>query len=292
MTPEFSQSLREFQDYTADVQRSDFHTFGDTLTRFLTVLKDTTPIGQLTRRVLPTVDFDAWHTESVSRGRGSAGLSWPLANTDRVALQLELLRRIQDRRVDLFQFCHRFLTTSGKYDDMVHAVSQHVIRPFARDLVRVLHAEPEMQEQQQLVSGSQSQPATEMISVERIEALRAVATSPHDLRKLVRLCEELNTCYRNESYFAVAMLTRALVDHVPPLFGFKTFAEVSSNYPWGRSRKDAMEHLEKSARKIADVHLHSQASASEVLPSRAQVSFGPPLDVLLGELVRLKQGSP
>jgi hypothetical protein len=296
MTPELSRSLREFQDYVDDVQRAGFQTFEDALARLLNVLNDTTPVGRLALRVLPQVDFGIWHAESLSKTGGLAGrgpLNWPPANVDRVGLQLDLLRRILDGRVDLSQFCRTFLTTSTRYDDMVHALSQHVVRPFARDLLRILHNEPELQEEEQPVASVPRTQSVEMISPDRIEALKAASPSVHDLRKVIRLCEELNTCYRNECYFAVAMLTRALLDHVPPLFGFITFAEVSSNYAWGRSRRDAMEHLEKSARKIADVHLHSRASTAEVLPNRAQVGFGPALDVLLGELVvRLPGATP
>ena len=119
------------------------------------------------------------------------------------------------------------------------------------------------------------------------ELKQCAVGGPYDLRKLVRLCEELNVCYDDECYFAVAMLTRAVLDHVPPVFGFHNFSEVVNNYKWGPSRRDAMDHLEKSARKIADVHLHTHASVAEVLPNQAQVNFGPSLDVLLGEVVKL-----
>jgi hypothetical protein len=294
MTPEISRSLREFQDYLDDVQRSGFQTFEDALNRLLSVLNETTPIGRVAHRALPSVDFDAWYAASLSNVGGLSGrgpLNWPHANAERVALQLDLLRKILDGRMDLFQFCHKFLTTSTRYDDMVHSFSQQVIRPFARDLVRLLHNEPELQEKTEQPATLQPADVVEMISTERIDAIRLASTSVHDLGKVIRLCEELNNCYLSGCYFAVAMLTRALLDHVPPLFGFRTFAEVVSNYAWGPSRRDAMEHLEKSARKIADVHLHSRASATEVLPNRAQVSFGPALDVLLGELLVRLQGS-
>ena len=87
------------------------------------------------------------------------------------------------------------------------------------------------------------------------------------------------------------MLARAALDHVPPFFGFRTFSEVVSNYPWGRSRKDAIEHLEKSARKIADVHLHTAVGPEEVLPNRAQVTLARSLDLLLGEITKLLKSS-
>ena len=292
MTQDLRRSLREFQDYAEDVQRSGFQTFDDNLKRLLSVLDATTPMGSLAIRALPQPDFETSHQAALAQAGGLGGgapLSWPPANAERVALQLELLRRVADDRLDLWKFSHTFLTTSGKYDDMVHALSSHVVRPFVRDLLRLLHAQPEMGE-----PGENAKPAPTsgdvFVNPGRIAELNARLGGPHDVRKLVRLCEELNICYTHECYFAVAMLTRSILDHVPPFFGHRTFSEVVNSHSWGRSRRDAMDHLQNSARKIADVHLHTTASRDEILPNQAQVNFGPSLDVLLEELVRLLKG--
>jgi hypothetical protein len=100
------------------------------------------------------------------------------------------------------------------------------------------------------------------------------------------LCEELNACYQVSAYHAVIMLTRAILDHVPPLFGCKNFAEVANNYAGMKSFKQSMEHLQGGARNIADLHLHGQVRAAESLPNATQVNFSPYLDLLLAEIVR------
>ena len=105
--------------------------------------------------------------------------------------------------------------------------------------------------------------------------------------KLIELCRELNECYSNENYLAVAMLTRALLDHIPPIFGFINFSEVANNYKGSRSFKASMLHLDNSCRKIADAHLHGPIRKREVLPSRTQVNFANDVDVLLSEIVRI-----
>ena len=52
------------------------------------------------------------------------------------------------------------------------------------------------------------------------------------------------------------MLTRGLLDHVPPIFGKAKFNEVANNYSGGgRSFKETMHHLENASRKVADAHL-------------------------------------
>jgi hypothetical protein len=127
-----------------------------------------------------------------------------------------------------------------------------------------------------------------LISESRLAELRALKSDDFDFRKLIRLCEELNTAFQEEGYFATAMLTRGLLDHVPPVFGFKTFSEVANNYAGGgKSFKETMQHLENAARKVADAHLHMPIRKSETLPTAQQVNCGQQLDMLLSETVRI-----
>jgi hypothetical protein len=126
-----------------------------------------------------------------------------------------------------------------------------------------------------------------LIADSRLQELRAVNAAGLDFQKLIRLCEELNTVYSQGCYFATIMLTRSLLDHVPTAFGKATFTEVVNNYSGGKSFGETMHRLEGAARKIADAHLHMAMRASETLPTAQQVNFGPQLDVLLAEIVRI-----
>jgi hypothetical protein len=121
----------------------------------------------------------------------------------------------------------------------------------------------------------------------RLSDLRKVSSADFDLRKLIAVCDELNVCYRSQCYLGVAALTRTLLDHVPPIFGVDTFAKVANNYSGGKSFKASMQHLESSARNIADGHLHGQIRQKESLPTRTQVNFAADVDVLLAEIVRV-----
>jgi hypothetical protein len=78
-----------------------------------------------------------------------------------------------------------------------------------------------------------------LISESRLAELRALKSPDFDFRKLIRLCEELNTAFQEECYLNTAMGTRALLDHVPAVFGFKTFSEVPTTMraAANRSRK-------------------------------------------------------
>lgn len=124
------------------------------------------------------------------------------------------------------------------------------------------------------------------IDPRRLSQIRGITNDMFDLTKLTRLCEELNESYKDESYFAVAMLVRAILDHVPPIFGCNNFAQIASKHG-GKSFKESMVYLDNSSRKIADRHLHSQIRKRENLPYATQVNFANDLDVLLEEIVAI-----
>jgi hypothetical protein len=127
-----------------------------------------------------------------------------------------------------------------------------------------------------------------LIGESRLDELRALNSPDFDFRKLIRLCEELNLASREDCHFATGMLTRALVDHVPPVFRVKSFTEVANNYVGGsKSFRETMLHLDTAAKKIADGLLHTQIRKSETLPNAQQVSFAAPLDLLLSEIIRI-----
>jgi hypothetical protein len=126
----------------------------------------------------------------------------------------------------------------------------------------------------------------DFVNVDRIEELTSLTSDKFDLKKLIRYCEEINICYQSEAYLAVAMLTRALIDHIPPLFGASDFQNAYGQNGT-RSFKEHMTHLDKSLRKIADNYLHSHIRKTETLPNNTQVNFSQDIDVLIAEIIRI-----
>jgi hypothetical protein len=127
-----------------------------------------------------------------------------------------------------------------------------------------------------------------LVAESRLVELRLIESPEYDFQKLIRMTEEMNLAYAAQCYYASAMLVRALLDHVPPIFGFKTFSEVANNYAGGgRSFKESMQHLEGASRKIADGHLHGVIRKKENLPTAHQVNCAQLLDVLLSEIIRI-----
>jgi hypothetical protein len=118
----------------------------------------------------------------------------------------------------------------------------------------------------------------------RIEELASIGSTTFDLVKLIRLCEELNTNYAAGNYYSMIMLTRSILDHVPPIFAAKSFAEVASQIK-GKSKKDLLQRLEQTSRKLADIHLHQQIRKKEALPNPTQINFSSELDILFSEII-------
>lgn len=129
------------------------------------------------------------------------------------------------------------------------------------------------------------------VDPDRINELKALKCKEFDLSKLVRLCEEINVCFATECYLAMLMLTRSVIDHVPPIFGCRNFSEVTNNYPGSRSFKEAMQQLDTASRKIADHYLHTQVRRAESLPNATQIDFSNALDFLLAEVGRVLKSS-
>ena len=127
----------------------------------------------------------------------------------------------------------------------------------------------------------------EYVSLSRIKEIQSIKNKDYDLSKLLKYCEELNTSYSFDLYLTMILITRAIIDHVPPIFNCKSFSEVCNNYNGSKSFKESMTHLNNSSRKIADLHLHTQIRKKEVLPNITQVDFSNDIDVLIGEIFRI-----
>jgi site-specific recombinase XerD len=124
------------------------------------------------------------------------------------------------------------------------------------------------------------------VDPKQIEDLKQIQSETFDLGRLVCLCEELNGCYAHDWFFAASILQRAILDHVPPIFECINFSEVVNNYPWGKSFKTQMEHLQDFARTTADNAVHGMIRNREVLLSQTQVDFRSAMGTLLAEVIR------
>ncbi len=105
------------------------------------------------------------------------------------------------------------------------------------------------------------------IDVRVIAAITARhAQDQFDCAKLLRLVEELNDNYVRGGTYAVHVILRAILDHIPPLLGCANFTAAVNNYPWGRTDRAYMKRL-LDFKLQADDALHRQISTQADLLS-------------------------
>lgn len=107
-----------------------------------------------------------------------------------------------------------------------------------------------------------------------------------DLSRLILFCNELDDNYSLKNYHSCAMLLRAILDHIPPIFQKKDFASVCAQHG-GKSFKNIMRPLNETAKKIGDDYLHTQISNKVLVVTKTQISFQANLDVLLNEIASI-----
>ena len=114
--------------------------------------------------------------------------------------------------------------------------------------------------------------------------LKAVENPRLDPRKLVKMCEELNDAYARANYISAVLLLRAIINHVPPIFGAETFSAVVAQS--GRSVRSILSRLNEDARPIADLHTHVLMQRTEHLPTRNQIEpYKASFEVLIHEVL-------
>jgi len=143
----YRQALRDFQDYADDVSRSRHRNFEDNIRRFASLFSVDKPFGSVAS-TLPEVSFDEWYEQqqrSVGGMVGSGRLSWPDKPEERLALKVELIRRLGSKAIDIVHFTTMFMYVRNDFDDNVAEFIQQVFRPFARDFLRFAHERPEFE---------------------------------------------------------------------------------------------------------------------------------------------------
>ncbi|MFE4082876.1 hypothetical protein [Streptomyces sp. YIM B13502] len=82
-----------------------------------------------------------------------------------------------------------------------------------------------------------------------------------NVNKLLQLLRELDDAYQDEHPYSCHALLRAIIDHVPPILGHKSFEAVANSYPWSRTDKKYMARLLEFKTQADDV-LHRQIRVS------------------------------
>lgn len=116
----------------------------------------------------------------------------------------------------------------------------------------------------------------------------AFSSNDWDTSKLARFCEELNFAYSSGNFYSCAILSRAIIDHVPPLFDRKDFKIIAANWPES-SVKRQMIHLDNVTKQFGHAVLHNQISKNVGNINHTSIDCKQALDTLLRECIRKLQ---
>lgn len=129
-----------------------------------------------------------------------------------------------------------------------------------------------------------NQSSADFVSQTHIDQLKKIKNKNFDVCRLLKYCEEINDNFRRRNYSSVVFLSRAIVDHCPPIFGQKNFDFVVAQCG-GSSFKKVAGRLNSSLKKIADHHIHKQIGKKESLPVEEEIDFSNDLNFLLGRII-------
>ena len=122
------------------------------------------------------------------------------------------------------------------------------------------------------------------LNADALHELKSILSKKYDTKKLIAFCEELNDSYSRANYLSCVLLIRAVMNHIPPIFGHNSFSQVVANS--GRSVKAVLSHLEDQMRPIADLHNHMLIRKKEQLPSKHQIEpYKPSFEILIQEII-------
>lgn len=121
----------------------------------------------------------------------------------------------------------------------------------------------------------------------KIGELKRLSNRDFDTKRLVQMLTELNQAYKMQSYLSCLYLIRAVMDHIPPIFGQNNFSGIYNNYTGTMSFKKLARKLDDFARNQADAYLHEHIRDREVIPSKMNVDHKTAFASLLDEIIRI-----
>ncbi|MEV6999300.1 hypothetical protein AB0N62_16645 [Streptomyces sp. NPDC093982] len=117
---------------------------------------------------------------------------------------------------------------------------------------------------------------------------KAAQTSSWKLHKLIALCRELNENYAAGNPYSSAAMIRAILDHIPPVFGHQDFKQVAAQHPFAMQRTDKA-HAQRLAafKDIAHDGLHRPISTAVPAIGMDDLEAPARLNAILHEVARL-----
>jgi hypothetical protein len=106
--------------------------------------------------------------------------------------------------------------------------------------------------------------------------------------KLLEHLKALNTAYANEHYVNCIILFRAILDYIPPIFGYRNALELISQLNSKITFRKVLDEFERFTRNLADDALHNPANKIDIIKITKQTvdNLAPNLLLILETVAR------
>jgi len=122
------------------------------------------------------------------------------------------------------------------------------------------------------------------ISQDLIDNLKGLKSSKFDLKKLIAYLDEINFNYSNKKILSCILIGRAILNHIPPIFGYEKFTEFVNNR--SSTLKKLFSQLEDGFRKFGDLHSHELIDLKDNSPNFSEIeTYKPHFEKLISEVI-------
>lgn len=129
-------------------------------------------------------------------------------------------------------------------------------------------------------------PYVELALLDELE--QAAAGTKWQVHKLIALCQGLNDAYKAGNSYVCAAMIRAVMDHIPPVFGQSDFKQVASQHTFTMKQTDkAHAQFLVNSKSIGDDVMHRRIGPSVPVITMDDIPTPIRLNAILREMVTL-----
>lgn len=129
-------ALSDFDDYAADVLRSDRRTILGNLKTLIALQRRDPLFVHLFEAELKPFNFDSWYHamhSTIGRQIGRGTLHWPDDRREKLYLQTVLLTKIADGDIDLLNFCYDFISSDNRHEVVFATFNRQLTEQYLRE---------------------------------------------------------------------------------------------------------------------------------------------------------------
>lgn len=167
----------------------------------------------------------------------------------------------------------------------IHGVEEYVVKTCELVMAAATQFAPALvMEEDPVITDPERVPYVALGLLNDLET--AAANTKWEVHKLIALCRELNDNYMAGNPYSSSAMVRAVLDHIPPVFGHRDFKQVAAQYPFAVQQTDKAHAQRLTAfKEVAHDVMHRPISATVPTLSMGDLPEPVRLNAMLQELL-------